>query len=351
MNTIAPPQRADLLKETAFYIPAKGSPTRNRYKLKHNDTFVVVDSHGDIGAALGEPDGMFNNDTRFLSRLELHVDGQPTLLLGSRVRDDNTMLTADLTNPDIFEGGRIVLPKDTVHIARSSFVWNDTFYTRFGIRNYGNRAVDLTLDLWFANDFADLFEVRGVKRARRGTSGRVRLDASSVRLSYLALDGVSLSTSLEFEPEPDQLDEARGRYRLKLEGGERTSIFTAVGFGSESVPKPERFFRALRAAARAQRRDARRCRRRHFIQRRLQRHRRPFAGGFADADDANARWRLPLCRHSLVFDHVWPGRHHHGAAPVVVHAVAGAWRAFAACCLAGHEGRSGERRGARQDRA
>ena len=259
MNTIAPPQRADLLKETAFYIPAKGSPTRNRYKLKHNDTFVVVDSHGDIGAALGEPDGMFNNDTRFLSRLELHVDGQPTLLLGSRVRDDNTMLTADLTNPDIFEGGRIVLPKDTVHIARSSFVWNDTFYTRFGIRNYGNRAVDLTLDLWFANDFADLFEVRGVKRARRGTSGRVRLDASSVRLSYLALDGVSLSTSLEFEPEPDQLDEARGRYRLKLEGGERTSIFTAVGFGSESVPKPERFFRALRAAARAQRRDARRA--------------------------------------------------------------------------------------------
>ena len=173
MNTIAPPQRADLLKETAFYIPAKGSPTRNRYKLKHNDTFVVVDSHGDIGAALGEPDGMFNNDTRFLSRLELHVDGQPTLLLGSRVRDDNTMLTADLTNPDIFEGGRIVLPKDTVHIARSSFVWNDTFYTRFGIRNYGDRAVDLTLDLWFANDFADLFEVRGVKRARRGTSRRV----------------------------------------------------------------------------------------------------------------------------------------------------------------------------------
>ncbi len=55
MDTIAPAQRAELLKETAFYIPAKGSPTRDRYKLKHNDTFVVLDSHGDIGAALGEP--------------------------------------------------------------------------------------------------------------------------------------------------------------------------------------------------------------------------------------------------------------------------------------------------------
>jgi glycogen debranching enzyme len=259
MNTIAPPQRIELLKETAFYIPAKGSPTRNRFKLKHNDTFVVVDSHGDIGAALGEPDGMFNKDTRFLSRLELHVDGQPTLLLGSRVRDDNTMLTADLTNADIYDGGRIVLPKDTVHIARSSFVWNDTFYTRFGIRNYGDRAVDLTLDLWVANDFADLFEVRGMRRPRRGTSGRAQVDASSVRLSYLALDGVFLCTSLQFEPDPHDLDQGRARYGLTLKGGERTSIFTAVGIGSESVPKPERFFRALRAAARAQRRVARRA--------------------------------------------------------------------------------------------
>ena len=136
MNTIAPLQGAELLKETAFYIPAKGSPTRNRYKLKHNDTFVVMDSHGDSGAALGE-DGVFNNDTRYLSLLELQVNRQPTLLLGSRVRDDNTMLTADLTNPDIYEGSRLVLPKDTVHIVRSSFVWNDTFYTRFGLRNYG----------------------------------------------------------------------------------------------------------------------------------------------------------------------------------------------------------------------
>jgi glycogen debranching enzyme len=257
MNTIAPLHRVELLKESAFYIPAKGSPTRHRYKLKHNDTFVVMDSHGDIGAALGEPDGVFNNDTRYLSRLELHVNGQPTLLLGSRVRDDNTMLTADLTNPDIFDDGRIVLPKDTVHIARSSFVWNDTFYTRFGIRNYGDRAVDLTLDLWFASDFADLFEVRGMRRARRGTSGRAQVDASSARLPYLALDGVLLSTSLQFEPDPHDLDQGRARYHLTLKGGQRTSILTAVGFGKQSVPKPERFFRALRAAAREHRRVAR----------------------------------------------------------------------------------------------
>ena len=256
MDTIVVRPRPELLKETAFYIPAKGSPTRNRYKLKHNDTFVVMDSHGDIGAALGE-DGVFNNDTRYLSLLELQVNRQPTLLLGSRVRDDNTMLTADLTNPDIYDGDRIVLPKDTVHIVRSSFVWNDTFYTRFGIRNYGGQTIDLTLDLWFANDFADIFEVRGCKRERRGRSARTKVDASAARLSYLALDGVALSTVLDFEPDPHHLDEAKAHYRLTLKGGERTSIFTAVGFGSTSPARPERFFRALRAATRAQRRATR----------------------------------------------------------------------------------------------
>lgn len=257
MNTIAPAQRAELLKETAFYIPAKGSPTRQRYKLKHNDTFVVLDSHGDIGAALGEPDGVFNNDTRLLSRLELHVNGQPTLLLGSRVRDDNTMLTADLTNPDIYDDGRIVLPKDTVHIARTSFVWNDTFYTRFGIRNYGNRTIDLSPDLWFASDFADLFEVRGMRRTRRGKGERAQFDAANARLSYLALDGVSLCASVNFEPKPDHLDDGRARYRLRLEAGQRASIFTATGFGHDTSPRADGFFRALCAATRSQRRAVR----------------------------------------------------------------------------------------------
>ncbi len=254
MNTIAPPQRAELLKETAFYIPAKGSPTRQRYRIKHNDTFAVLDSHGDIGAALGEPDGVFNNDTRFLSRMELHVNGQPTLLLGSRVRDDNTLITADLTNPDIYDGGQIVLCKDTIHIVRTSFVWNDTFYTRFSLRNFADRAVDLSLDAWFANDFADLFEVRGMRRARRGKGEQTQLEAASARVSYLALDGVSLCTLLNFEPTPDDLDQVRARYRLRLQPGRRTSIFITASVGNQTPPRPGRFFRALLAATRAHRR-------------------------------------------------------------------------------------------------
>jgi hypothetical protein len=44
-------------EEAPFYIPATDSPSRPRSTLKHNDTFALFDSHGDIGAASGAPDG------------------------------------------------------------------------------------------------------------------------------------------------------------------------------------------------------------------------------------------------------------------------------------------------------
>ena len=79
-----------------------GPAARPRRSLKHDDTFIVLDSHGDIGASAGGPDGLFNADTRYLARLELVLDEMQPLLLGSNLRDDNSALTVDLTNPDIY---------------------------------------------------------------------------------------------------------------------------------------------------------------------------------------------------------------------------------------------------------
>src|SRR6516164_11531907 len=102
----------EVVEEQAFYIPMTGPSARPRRSLKHDDTFIVLDSHGDIGASAGGPDGLFHHDTRYLARLELVLDDLQPLLLGSNLRDDNSGLTVDLTNPDIFRNGRIVLPKD-----------------------------------------------------------------------------------------------------------------------------------------------------------------------------------------------------------------------------------------------
>ncbi|TMJ57642.1 MAG: amylo-alpha-1,6-glucosidase, partial [Alphaproteobacteria bacterium] len=110
-------------QESPFYIPMTGPAARPRRSLKHDDTFIVLDSHGDIGASAGGPDGLFNGDTRYLARLELVLDEVQPLLLGSNLRDDNSGLSVDLTNPDIYRDGRIVLPKDMLHIVRTVFLW------------------------------------------------------------------------------------------------------------------------------------------------------------------------------------------------------------------------------------
>ena len=115
---------------TVDTIAAPDPSARRKRTLKMSDSFVVLDSHGDIGASPGGPDGFFHCDTRFLSRLELRFNRMAPLLLGSNVTDDNAILNVDLTNPDIFVDDQRVLKKDTLHIIRTTFVSNRSLYQR-----------------------------------------------------------------------------------------------------------------------------------------------------------------------------------------------------------------------------
>jgi glycogen debranching enzyme len=238
--------------EPQFYIPAVGPASRPRRTLKHDDTFVVVDSHGDIGASAGGSDGLFNCDTRFVSHFELLVNGMQPLLLGFNARDDNTSLTIDLTNPDIYADQRLVLPKDVVHIVRTIFVFGGTVYQRVALQNYTARSIDLTLSLVFDSDFADLFEVRGLRRARRGRMRRLVPGRDQVILSYRGLDGNVRQTRFNFDPRPDELVASAASYRLHLGPKESRSLFCCVSCGNPKLPETVGFGRGARAIYRQQ---------------------------------------------------------------------------------------------------
>ena len=85
----------------------------------------------------------------FLSRCELLLNGMQLMLLGSNVRDDNAVLTVDLTNPDIYFDQKRGLNQDTLHIVRTVFLWQDTAYQRLrhsaitaiGASNYDCRSL------------------------------------------------------------------------------------------------------------------------------------------------------------------------------------------------------------------
>ncbi len=243
--------------ELAFYIPATGPASRPRRSLKYGDTFIVVDSHGDIGASAGGPDGLFHADTRFLSRLEFLLNGLQPLLLGSNLRDDNALLAVDLTNPDVYAGDHIVLHKDTVHVIRTIFLWRRTAYQRLAIRNYGDHPLDLRLTVLFDSDFADLFEVRGMRRERRGIAERNVTDSDRMVLTYRGLDGAQRSTTLSFDPPPTELTVKMASYRLHLAPGRVKPLFFAVACNEPVDPKPKQFLRSLRTARRELRDAAR----------------------------------------------------------------------------------------------
>src|SRR5271154_7194336 len=226
MQPDARPQMADHSSsptdaaEARFDIASVGPSARLRRTLKHGDTFAVFDSHGDMGASTGGPDGLFDCDTRYLSRLELLIDGMQPLLLGSSVRDDNLTLTADLTNPDIVRAGSAALRRDTLHLVRTAYLWRGAVHQRIAIGNHGEAPAAFSMVLTFGNDFADLFEVRGQQRARRGRAEEMVCSASEVAFVYVGLDGATRRTELYFDPPPTELIASAATYRLQVKAGE-----------------------------------------------------------------------------------------------------------------------------------
>jgi glycogen debranching enzyme len=234
--------------ETLFYIPGTGSSTRPRRTLKQGDCFAVLDSHADIGVTPGGPDGIFFCDTRYLSHLEILLNGSQPLLLGSNVRDDNSILIVDLTNPDIYLDQKLSQPKDVLHVVRTVFLLRGVAYQRLRMHNHGNAPFDVRLSVAFGSDFADLFEVRGLRRARRGIAN-LDVGESKVALNYQGLDGKRLRTTVLFDPVPEQLSGGAASYAFELQPNESRSVYVTVKCDPgvvENVALP--FRRGLRAA-------------------------------------------------------------------------------------------------------
>ena len=242
-------ERIDRTGGGDFDIPTTATAVRTRHTLKNADTFVVLDAFGDIGASAGGPDGLFDHDTRYLSRFEMLLAGHQPLLLDSAVRDDNLTFTVDLTNPDVYRDGRIVLAKETAHIVRTTYLWGGVAHQRICISNHGPKTLTATLGFVFGCDFSDLFEVRGMRRERRG-SVKVDVDQDHVVFAYTGLDGTLRRTVLRFEPAPRRLMSGAATYDIALDPGASVTVMFSAECSGVREAEPADFLRGLVAANR-----------------------------------------------------------------------------------------------------
>lgn len=218
--------------------------------LKHAETFAVFDSFGNIQRiGLGEQ-GIYHDGTRHLSRFDLRIHGRRPLLLSSTVKEDNALLAVDLTNPDYLVDGQVVLPRNQVHFFRCTFLWNGASYEKLRLRNYSLSPVEIRFSFQFAADFADIFEVRGLKRERRGEMQPPVVREDRVELSYRGLDNVVRRTTVGFSPTPQLIHADSAEFHEILPAhSEKSWYITVLCNVPHAVIEPDGYARAMDAAA------------------------------------------------------------------------------------------------------
>jgi glycogen debranching enzyme len=212
-----------------FYIRSSSPRVDVRTRaLKQGDTFAVFDRFGDIETLGSGELGLYYQDTRFLSRLNLKFGKDRPLLLSSTVREDNAVLAVDATNPDVSRDGEVTIPRGTLHVFRSKVLWERTCHERLRIHNYGRTPLDFWFSIEFDGDFADIFELRGAKRERRGDRIKTEVRADAVVIAYHGLDNCVRRTRIVFDPRPARLSESLASFQVHLEPGKDASYRWAV---------------------------------------------------------------------------------------------------------------------------
>lgn len=224
------------------------------WALKDGDCFVVSDPHGDI---TGGPDGLFDADTRLLSRLRLLIGDRRPTLLSSGVTSDNVVFTFHGANRPLPPTGGRVVPPGVLHVERRRLIWRRRLYEHVSLTNHGLDEILAPVSIEFGADFSDMFEVRGDVRPGRGKLGEPQLDGRSATFSYDGLDGVRRTSVVAFSEAPQRLTDGRADFMAWFSPGGRFDLFIEVAETADDPPDERRFRTAGADARRAMRIKAR----------------------------------------------------------------------------------------------
>ncbi len=226
-----------------FYNLANSPMADDRIRvLKQGETFALFDRYGDIQSIGLGAQGLYHEGTRFLSRLKLFLADDRPMLLSSTVKEDNALFTVDLTNPDVYLDGQVVIPRGTLHLFRSKFLWQGACYERLRVSNYGHVSMDVVLSFSFQADFADIFEVRGRKRPRKGQHLEEVVDSESLHFAYQGLDGVIRRTHVECSPKPQRISLSLVGFQTSLRPKEEATFFLTVSCESVDLVTSRLFY-------------------------------------------------------------------------------------------------------------
>ncbi|HEY1457251.1 MAG TPA: glycogen debranching N-terminal domain-containing protein, partial [Solirubrobacteraceae bacterium] len=186
-------------------------PERTLSVLDGN-TFVIGDRSGDLCSDSEREQGFFSEDTRFLSRWVLRVDGGPLDLLG--LDQDEHFAAQFFLTPRV--GPQAQAPCSVMRRRLIDRVWIE----EITIVNHRRVTSAVHVELDVDADFADLFEVKDGTVARREVSWRE--NGSSLVLEYRR--GEFQRSVMITSSHPADISRHGFVFALELERGEQWSV-------------------------------------------------------------------------------------------------------------------------------
>ena len=213
----------------SFFIVATSTvidPLRLIQKV--DDIFGVYDRFGDILPLGKKEQGLYYKGTMYLSHFELRINGTRPLFLSSNMDEDNILMTVDLTNPDIYSGERLLLRRDNIHILRSRLLSGNMLLEHIRVRNFGEQEARFRIELGIDADFEDIFEVRGVKRVRRGEFLEPEYGNRKFSISYEGLDKVKRICAFVFSRTPEAMGGNAFEFEFALKAGQGEDLYISA---------------------------------------------------------------------------------------------------------------------------
>ncbi len=207
--------------------------------LKRGNLFLVANAVGDVAPAGARDLGLFQGDTRHLSGWRLAVQGGPPLCLSSQISDDY-VAQIDFTVTSLHAGDLLGHePVNYLHLRRDMLI-DDVLFDRLVLTNFLGRRVDFWLELEWAADFADVFEIRGARRTARGRYLAPVVEDGHAVLRYEGRDGRRYATEVRVDGVGDggparlaRIGGTGARVELQLAPAERVEVSFLVAAGIE----------------------------------------------------------------------------------------------------------------------
>ena len=225
-------QQQIVADESKYHIPGESMNYDDRVKvLNHYDTFAILDRWGDVHPHGKRVQGVYHQGMRFLSRSELRLNGKKPLLLSSTIREDNDILSVDLTNPDLVDCNVL---ENTLHISRNIFLRNGVYYEELVLTNYGEQSCPVHLSLSFGADYKDLFEIRGIHREAIVNKAELQTTPTAIQFLYEGLDHLKRRTQVVFsEIDEPSIDNHTVNFYVNLVAQESKKIYYSILFDTE----------------------------------------------------------------------------------------------------------------------